>query len=122
MLFQGGLVHRPLHRDVDLYVEVPRAAQGAAPSGRLAREVVVGVARVDREPRGVDDGIIDVHKPRGRLLAQLAPAAAMGGGAFLGHGARGGGYRRGVGYRWRLPAGLRFRLGPRIARGGRSLG
>ena len=122
MLFQGGLVHRPLHRDVDLYVEVPRAAQGAAPGGRLAREVVVGVARVDREPRGVDDGIIDVHEPRRRLLAQLAPAAAMGGGAFLGHGARGGGYRRGVGYRWRLPAGLRFRLGPCIAPGGCGLG
>ena len=122
MLFQGGLVHRPLHRDVDLYVEVPRAAQGAAPGGRLAREVVVGVARVDREPHGVDDGIIDVHKPRRRLLAQLAPAAALGGGAVLGHGARRGGYRRGVGYRWRLPAGLRFRLGPCIARGGCGLG
>ena len=111
MLFQGGLVHRSPYRDVELYVEIPRAAQGAAPGGRLAREVVVGIARIDREPCEMDDGIIDVDQPRGRLLAQLPPAAAMGGGALLGH------HAGGLGRRWRLP-GLRSRFGHYIACGG----
>ena len=37
MLFQGGLVDWSLHRDVELYLEIPRPAQGTAIGSGLIR-------------------------------------------------------------------------------------